>query len=136
MSEKKVKVGIATYEQQKRRMLAIARGEYKPSPDEPKIWFSSIESLAQLLNSKNQELLRVIEESKPSSLHELAKLTHRKVSNLSRTMKSLDGFGIVRLEKNGNRLQPKVQFNRFIVDLGSHNSWGKSAVLENEHPTT
>ena len=126
MSERVVKVGIATYEQQKQRMFAIARGDYQPSPDEPKIWFSSIESLAQLLNSKNQELLKVIEEANPPSLQELAKLTQRKVLNVSRTIKSLNGLGIVSLEKNGNRLQPKVQFNRFIVDFGTHRPLGKT----------
>jgi predicted transcriptional regulator len=52
-----LKVGIAPMEQFKARTMAIARGEYKPSPDEPKIWFSSPESFAQVLSGKNQALL-------------------------------------------------------------------------------
>lgn len=47
-------VGIASYEQIKKRTLAIARGEYKPKKDEPKVWFTSIESLAQVLSTDNK----------------------------------------------------------------------------------
>ena len=36
-------IGIATLEETKARTTAIARGEIKPAPDEPKLWFSSIE---------------------------------------------------------------------------------------------
>jgi predicted transcriptional regulator len=59
-SEHVLKVGIAPLEQFKARTMAIARGEYKPSPDEPKIWFSSPESLAQVLSERNQALLALI----------------------------------------------------------------------------
>jgi hypothetical protein len=55
-----LKVGIASMEKFKARTIAIARGEYKPSPDEPKIWFSSPESFAQVLSGKNQALLALI----------------------------------------------------------------------------
>jgi predicted transcriptional regulator len=37
-----LKVGIASLEQYKARTVAITRGDYKPSPDEPKVWFQSI----------------------------------------------------------------------------------------------
>ncbi|MBF0383162.1 MAG: MarR family transcriptional regulator [Magnetococcales bacterium] len=118
MTEKPIRVGIATYEQQKQRMMAVARGELKLAPNEPKIWFSSIESLAQLLNSKNQRLLEIIEESQPDSVHDLARLSQRKPSNLSRTLKSLAHMGIVDMVKNGNKLMPRVRYNRFQVDFG------------------
>ncbi len=49
---KTLKIGIASYEEMKARTLAIARGEIKPSRDEPTIWFTSIESLAQVLSEK------------------------------------------------------------------------------------
>ena len=46
-----LRVGIASYEQYKERTMAIVRGEYKVAPDEPKVWFSSIESFAKVLSS-------------------------------------------------------------------------------------
>ena len=38
---KTLKIGIATYDQFKARTIAIAKGHYKPHPEEPKIWGSS-----------------------------------------------------------------------------------------------
>jgi predicted transcriptional regulator len=40
--------------------LAIARGEYQPRSDEPKIWFESVRSMAQVLSNENQLLLKTI----------------------------------------------------------------------------
>ena len=51
---KTLKIGIASYEQFKARTIAIAKGEYKPQPDEPKVWFTSLESFAKLLSAKNR----------------------------------------------------------------------------------
>jgi len=42
-------IGIAPIEEMKARTLAIVKGEFKPTPDEPKLWFSSIESLVDSL---------------------------------------------------------------------------------------
>ena len=38
---KTLRVGIASYEQMKARTLSIARGEFRPTADEPKVWFRS-----------------------------------------------------------------------------------------------
>ncbi len=43
---KTVRIGIMSQKQIRERTLAIARGEYTPRSDEPKVWFTSIHSLA------------------------------------------------------------------------------------------
>jgi predicted transcriptional regulator len=55
-----LKVGIATLEEYKARTMAIARGEYVPRGDEPKVWFHSLETLAQVLSDRNRALLALI----------------------------------------------------------------------------
>jgi len=45
------KVGIASYEEMKARTMEVARGERRIGPDEPKIWFTSPESLANALSA-------------------------------------------------------------------------------------
>ena len=55
-----LKVGIATLDQYKKRTLAIARGEYIPAKDEPKVWFQSLETMSQVLSDKNRALLGLI----------------------------------------------------------------------------
>jgi len=48
MKRKIIKVGIMSKEQYKKRTIAIAKGEYIPKKDEPKVWFESIKSLSQI----------------------------------------------------------------------------------------
>ena len=67
-----LRVGIDPYEKIKERALAIAKEAYKPSLSEPKIWFSSVESLAQVLSTRNKLLLELIAKTKPQSMAELA----------------------------------------------------------------
>ncbi len=85
MTTKTMKIGIASYDDFKARTIAIARGELKPGPDDPKVWFQSTESFAKVLSSRNRALLATIAETHPASLQELADKTGRKTSNLSRT---------------------------------------------------
>ena len=54
---------------------------------EPKVWFTSAESLARVLSDRNRALLGIIAASAPESLTRLSELTGRKKSNLSRTLK-------------------------------------------------
>lgn len=123
MVTKVMKVGIISKEDYRRRTIAIAKGDYKPRKDEPKIWFESLQSMSQVLSSENQELLRIIIKHKPRSLSELEQITHRKKSNLSRTLKTLEKYGIVDLAKDtGGRVVPKVKVTDFKVEFGLHYS--------------
>lgn len=64
------------------------------------------QSMAQVLSEDNQRLLEVISEKKPASLKELSQLTGRKTSNLSRTLKTMNHFGLVALEKQEKENRP------------------------------
>ncbi|MGZ2432697.1 HVO_A0114 family putative DNA-binding protein [Neorhizobium petrolearium] len=113
-----LKVGIADYEELKARIMRIAKGEEKPAPGDPKVWFTSTESFAKVLSAGNRELLRVIDEQSPGSLEELAQITGRAKSNLSRTLKTMAGYGLVRMEKGqGLKRVPKVAHDRVELVL-------------------
>jgi predicted transcriptional regulator len=115
---KTLKVGIASYEEMKARTLRIARGEHRPSVNEPKVWFTSTESFAKVLSLGNRELLQTIVDNAPGSLDELARLTGRAKSNLSRTLKTMAGYGLVRLERGDRgRIIPRVTHDRVELDL-------------------
>ena len=63
-------------------------------------------------------MLRVIHEQKPDSLEELAQLTGRAAPNVSRTLKKMESFGLVRMEKGrGLRLVPKLVHDRVELVL-------------------
>ena len=46
---KVLKIGIASLDEMRARTMAIARGELKLRRDDPKIWFTSAESIAKVL---------------------------------------------------------------------------------------
>lgn len=113
-----LRIGIASLSAMRDRTLAVARGELKLKPDEPKLWFTSIESLARVLSDKNRLLLDLIIEQQPQSLAELEALSGRAKSNLSRTLKSMARFGLVELLKGeGGTLRPRVPYGEIRLDL-------------------
>jgi len=117
-----ISVGIISRENYRKRTISIAKGEYQPRKNEPKIWFESLSSMAQVLSSENQALLKTILERKPNSLGELEQMTGRKKANLSRTLKTLERYGVVSLDREKNRLIPKVHATDFKVEFGLHYS--------------
>jgi predicted transcriptional regulator len=115
---KTLKIGIASYEDMKARTLAIARGQLTPKGHEPKVWFTSTESFAKVLSNKNRALLAVIAATHPASLQELAARTGRKASNLSRTLKTMEHYGLVRLQRSERgRIRPEVPYQSISLEL-------------------
>lgn len=115
---KTLKIGISSYETMKARTMAIAKGKRKPKRGEPKIWFTSMESFSKVLSDRNRALLRMIVESQPESLTELANMSGREKSNLSRTLRTMEGYGLVRLEKRaGGRIVPHVPYEDIVLDV-------------------
>jgi len=113
-----LRVGIASYDQMKARTVAIARGEYRPAVGEPKVWFTSAESFARVLSDRNRALLGIIAESAPESLTRLAELSGRKKSNLSRTLKTMERYGFVRLIRGvRGSIAPRVPYHRISLTL-------------------
>jgi predicted transcriptional regulator len=123
MAKKTIKIGIISREDYKKRSIAIAKGEYKPKRGEPKVWFESVQSMAQVLSSENQKLLRIIHEQKPESIKELETASGRNRSNLSRTLKTMSRYGIVDLVKQERTVKPVVKATDFKVEFGLNQSF-------------
>ena len=75
---KTLNVGIASYEDMKAHTMAIAKGELRPEPGDPLVWFTSPESFAKVLSNHNRALLAQIADTHPASLHDLALSTGRR----------------------------------------------------------
>jgi len=114
-TNKAIRIGIMSQEKIRERMLDIAKGVYKPEPSDPKIWFTSMRSLAEVLSDENRALLHVIKDIKPNSIKELSEVTGRKPSNLSRTLKTLENYGIVELIKESKQVKPVVNTVSFEI---------------------
>jgi len=115
---KKLVVGIASYEDMKARSLAIAKGDYKPKPGEPKVWFRSVESAAKILSEKNRDLLAFIIKDQPDSITELAKLSGRGRTSVQRTITTMAKYGLVTLKKEDNvRVKPFFPYSDIVLNL-------------------
>lgn len=112
---KAIVVGIMPQEKIRERVLSIARGAYKPKPGEPKIWFNSMRSLAEVLSDENRALLRVIKDAKPASISSLADMTGRKPGNLSRTLKTMSNYGFVEMKRERNFVRPIAKATEFRI---------------------
>jgi predicted transcriptional regulator len=113
-----LRVGVASYDGMKTRTLAVGRGERHVGPGESRVWFTSTESFAKVLSAGNRELLRVIADRAPGSLDELARMTGKAKSNLSRTLRTMEGYGLVRRERGERgRITPTVTHDRVELDL-------------------
>jgi predicted transcriptional regulator len=112
---KTIVIGIMPQAQIRARILAIARGVYKPKAAEPKIWFTSMRSLAEVLSDDNRALLKVIKEAKPQSITSLAEITGRKTGNLSRTLKTMSNYGFVEMKRENRYVRPIVKVTDFRI---------------------
>lgn len=113
---KTVRIGVASKEEIQRRTIEIAAGRLKPRPSDPRIWFTSIQSICALLSEENRALLRLIAKKKPDSISALVNLTGRKQSNLSRTLNTMSQYGFVELTKSANKVRPTVKANKFLIE--------------------
>jgi predicted transcriptional regulator len=96
----------------------VARGERPVHSGDPKVWFTSTESFAKVLSAGNRELLQVIAEKAPNSLDELAQITGKAKSNLSRTLRTMEGYGLIKLERGERgRIRPKVLHDRVELEI-------------------
>lgn len=81
----------------------------------PTVWFPSMATMAAVLSEDNQVLLRLIRDKRPKSLTELAELTGRQVPNLSRSLRMMEGYGLVALKKNVREIEPIALATSFQI---------------------
>ncbi len=118
MIKKIIKCGIMSPEDFEEMTIKIAKGEYKSEPDAPKIWFESLQTMAQLLSKENMHLLKVIDETEPESITALAQATGRKKNNLSRTLRKMQRYGILELKQRNRCVKPVVKVTDFRIECG------------------
>lgn len=111
-----MKICIASREQQRRRAFDIAAGRRQVKRGEPKVWFPSLKTAADVLD-RNRDLIRIISEAHPQSVNDLAQLSGRAESNVSRPLKRLEAYGIVRMVKSGKQRRPEALAREFDIRM-------------------
>ena len=91
-----LKVGIASYEEMKARTMAVARGEHRIAPGSRRCGSPRRSPLPRFCRRAIATCCGIVEQA-PGSLDELARITGKAKSNLSRTLRTMEGYGLVRL---------------------------------------
>ena len=79
--------------------------------------FLDYDDLLEVFTRKRLELVRLIDTAKPSSLQELAKLTRRKKQAINRDLRILERQEVLKLEKNGRNVVPKLNKKVIMIPL-------------------
>jgi predicted transcriptional regulator len=85
----------------------------------PTVWFASWRQLVGVLSDENRALLRLMQEKQPRTVLELAVFSGRAASNLSRTLRNLEGYGLVKLHRSPDTraVRPEALATEFLVVL-------------------
>jgi len=111
----KALIGVMPENEFRQRVMAIVSNEYLPEENESKIWFSSLNAVAQILSPENLALLDMMDREKPESISQLARLAGRAVSNLSATLSTLEKHGFVKKVKGKNCMKPVALYTEFVI---------------------
>lgn len=109
---------IQSMKELKAEMIAVAKGRRKAPVEAGQASFESIDAVMRLLSPENRQLLAAIENNKPASVADLARMVGRAEPNVSRTLSRLVASGFVRLNPGvGKAKVPEVAIHRFTVDI-------------------
>jgi predicted transcriptional regulator len=119
MKIRKVKIGIRSAESAMEDFVRTAetlnRGEAVKK--ETGVYFTSLEAFRKALTPQRLGLLRLIRESSPASLHELARLSHRNIKNVSDDVRYLAQVGLVDLRESEKKVSARVSYDKILLEI-------------------
>lgn len=112
MKAKKVTVGIRSTEEvlteAAATMKAVAAGR-TVKPKRRRLFFTSPDALRRFLTPKRIELIRLIRQHHPASIHELATLAQRDFKRVYEDVQALAETGLLELsQEEGRKVTPHV----------------------------
>jgi len=114
MTKRTLYIGIASKGFIHERMLAIAKGQQKQRPNDPRIWFTSFEALARVFSKANIMLIEILREKDLDSITDLARAVGKEKTNVLRSLKILAEFEIIEFKQGeGGRKAPRLKYDDF-----------------------
>ncbi len=84
--------------------------------------------LIEIFTKKRLELIRFINQYSPKSMQELANLTNRKKQAVDRDLKILERHELIKLEKAGKTIIPKIEKKFLVLGLTEAYSLGNEKI--------
>jgi len=119
MKIKKVKIGIRSVESAMEDFVKTAEALKRGGPVKKGsgVYFTSLEAFRKALTPQRLGLLRLIRESAPASLHELARLAHRNIKNVSDDVRYLAQVGLVDLREAEKKVSARVSYDKILLEI-------------------
>jgi predicted transcriptional regulator len=122
MSARRLNIGIRSGAERSKALREALRRVVPGdrAPQEPGLYFESIEQLRHILTEKRLELLLAITRHRPASVHELAGLLGRDYKNGSTDVTLLERLGLVKLDagaSKGRAQTPTVPYDEIHVTI-------------------
>ncbi|MBI5196290.1 MAG: hypothetical protein HZA10_08205 [Nitrospirae bacterium] len=121
MKIKKVEIRIKSinnvFNDVKETVKKIERGEKLKPVTEPEIYFTSFEAFRKALTPKRLELLHIIRIKKPSSLHELARITKRDIKNIAEDVDYLEHMGLIEKKAENKKIAPVISYDKIAFEI-------------------
>jgi predicted transcriptional regulator len=81
------------------------------------VFFTDYEAFRKALTPKRLELLHIIKEQKPVSIHQLARLAHRDIKHVHDDVKYLAQIGLVELSETGQGMSCRVIYDKIALEI-------------------
>ncbi len=94
---------------------AIKRGENVKK--ESGVYFTSLEAFRKALTPQRLGLLRLIRESAPASLHELARSARRNIKNVTDDVRYLAQVGLIDLQEGDKKVSASVSYDKILLEI-------------------
>lgn len=122
MKVKRIKIGIKSWEENKKELRGIFRqtGHGGEIPPENALYFTDLETFRKCLTPKRLELLWIVADKHPQSVRALAALLKREPKNVSQDLEYLRQVGLVEFRPSaahGNARAPVVPYDRVDLSL-------------------
>ncbi len=122
MTRRRLNIGVRTKAEGKNILRAafarVCQGDF--TPQEPGLYFETVEDLRRILTDKRLDLLFTIAQHRPESVRELANLLHRAYKNVSEDITLLRQLNLVALGERagkGRARAPTVPYDEIHVTI-------------------
>lgn len=107
----------------KEQLAALDREIINETIDIPDNALITLSDATTIFTKKRLELIETIKSRHPQSVQELAKMTKRVKQAVTRDLKILERFEIIRLEKKGRNAIPLVEREIVVLSLPRNDSF-------------
>lgn len=100
-----------------KKLIELAMKYPETTPDKVTIISGTSENVEKLLSKSKMKLINIVRFKQPKTIGKLSKIANRPIESVSRDLRLLNSYGLIRFEKNGKEKCPKTDKEIIIIPL-------------------